>query len=36
MLEITFEINGRTVTPDNLADAIETAVFSDITDSVNT
>lgn len=34
MIDISFEINGRKVNPNNVRDALESAILSSITDSV--
>ena len=34
MFDISFEINGKKVNPNNMADALESAVISDIADSI--
>jgi len=35
MIDISFEINGRKVSPNNIGDAIESAVLESIQDSVS-
>ena len=34
MVDISFQINGRKVNPNNIGDALESAVISSITDSI--
>ena len=34
MLDISFEINGRKVNPNNMKDALESAILSQVADSV--